>query len=246
MVTVVTGNFKGGVGKTTTSVNLAYCFSEMGKKTLLIDGDPQTNSTPFYKRNVTDNKTIKEAIDNPERIMDYITPTKYPNLDVLGGCRDLIGETLDNNQITWLSVAKEQLENIYDICLIDTNPDLSPLTVSALIAADVLLTPIELNMSCRDNLSLLEEKVDELIEANGLVWKVFAMGVDLRRKSQKNALTDIVEKHNYPFLENYISSSADVNNAWDLYKPVPLHRSKSIVTEEFRALARELLGSVEV
>ena len=246
MVTIVVGNFRGGIGKTTTSVNLAYCFSEIGKKTLLIDADPQTNATPFYKRNLNDGKTIKEAIDNPGQIMDYVTPTKYPNLDILGGSRELMGEPLDNSQLSWLGVAKKQLESVYDICVVDTNPDLSPLTISALIAADVLLTPIELNKSCRDNLSLLEENINELIDENGLIWKVFAMGVDLRRKSQKNALTDIVEKHIYPFLENYVSLSADVNNAWDLYKPVPLHRSKSIVTEEFRALAQELLKCVEV
>lgn len=246
MVTVVVGNFRGGIGKTTTSVNLAYCFAEMGKKTLLIDDDPQTNATPFYKRNLNDGKTIKEAIDNPGEIMDYITPTKYSNLDILGGSRELIGEALDNSQLSWLGIAKEQLEDVYDICVIDTNPDLSPLTISVLIAADVLLTPIKLNKSCRDNLSLLEENIDELIDENGLKWKVFAMGVDLRRKAQKTALEDIMNKHLYPLLENYISSSADVDNAWDLYKPVPLHRSKSVVTEEFRALAQELLESVEV
>lgn len=246
MVTVVVGNFRGGIGKTTTSVNLAYCFSEMGKKTLLIDDDPQTNATPFYKKNMDDGKTIEEAISAPEQIMDYVTPTKYPNLDILGGSRELMGKILNDSQLVWFSNAKEQLKDVYDICLIDTNPDLSPLTISVLIAADVLLTPIKLNKSCRDNLSLLEENIDELIDENDLIWKVFAMGVDLRRKSQRTALEDIMNKHLYPLLENYISASADVENAWTLYKPVPLHRSKSVVTEEFRALAQELLECVEV
>lgn len=237
---IVVGNFRGGIGKSTTTVNLAYCFAEMGLKTLLIDNDPQSNATPFYKKNVSDGKTILEAIKNPGKIKKYIKSTKYPNLDILGGNRALIGETLTTEEMLWLVNAKEELEANYDICIADTNPDLSPLTVSSLLAADMLLTPVELNTSCRDNLSLVEEKIDELVQ-NGMIWKVFAMGVDLRSKSQKKALKDIVVKHLYPFLESYISGIADVRNANDLYKPVARHRSKSIAADEFRVLAKEIL-----
>lgn len=243
---IVVGNFRGGIGKTTTTVNLAYCFAKMGKRTLVIDADPQCNATPFYKKNMTDDKTLLQAISEPEQIMKFIKHSKYQDLDILGGNRDLMGRYLETGELSWMSRAKEILDREYDIILIDTNPDLSSITVSTLLAADMLLTPIALNTSCRDNLSLLEENIDDLISENGLEWKVFAMGVNMRRRSQRKALEDIAGKHMYPLMEHYVTSSADVDNAWDLYKPVSLHRSRSTAAADFWALAEEILSETEV
>lgn len=240
MKTVVIGNFKGGIGKTTTTVNLAYTLSEMGLRTLVIDADPQNNTTPFFTKVVEDKKTLFEVIKNPTKAKKYITTTKYKNLHILKGSTALMGETLAQEELGWLPALKEAVGEKYDVCIIDTNPDLSSLTASVLVAADLLLTPVCLNASCRDNLSLLQEKIEPLVE-NGLVWKVFATKVDLHRIAQKKCLEDIVNKHLYPFLEPYISSSADIDNAWGLYKPLAKHRSKSIVVEEFQALAEEVL-----
>lgn len=241
---VAVGNFRGGIGKTTTTVNLAYAFAQMGKKTLVIDADPQNNATPFFAEVKENGKSIAEAIKNPEDIKAYIEASKYENIDVLKGNTSLMGEELEKDELAWLVKAKSVIDEEYDICIIDTNPNLSSLTVSVLIAADLLLTPIGLNESSRDNLALLQEKMEPLME-RGLVWKVFAMKVDLNRKAQKKSLDDIVNKHSYPFMEHYISSAADVDNAWSYYKPVVKHRSKSIVVQEFQALAYEVLDVLE-
>lgn len=240
MKLLAVGNFRGGIGKTITTVNLAHTFSKLGRKVLVIDADPQNNTTPFFTGVKENRKSIIETINNPENVVNYIEVSKYENIDVLKGNTSLMGEELEQNNITWLVKAREEIEYDYDICIVDTNPNLSSLTVSVLIAADLLLTPIGLNESCRDNLSLLQEKIEPLTE-QGLIWKVFAMKVDLNRKAQKDSLDDIVNKHSYPFLEHYISSAADVNNAWKYYKPVEKHRRKSIVVEDFYALAKEIL-----
>lgn len=244
MKIVAVGNFRGGIGKTTTTVNLAHCLSDMGQKTLVIDADPQNNTTPFFAKAVEDGKTLAEVIKNPSNVKEYITPTRYKNLDIIKGSTTLMGEEFGDRKLGWLAAVRETVGEEYDVCIVDTNPDLSSLTASVMAASDVLLTPVRLNTSCRDNLALLQEKIDDLVE-NGLTWKIIATMVDLRRKSQKKGLEDIVNKHLYPFMENYISSSADIDNAWDLYKPVGLHRSKSMVAEEFRTLASELMDVLE-
>jgi len=244
MKLVAVGNFRGGIGKTTISVNLAYTVAKLGKKVLLIDGDPQNNTTPFFTDVKENGKSIVEAIRKPGKVEQYIEKSRYENIDIIKGNTSLMGEELSKEDLSWLLNVKETIEYDYDICIVDTNPNLSSLTVSVLLAADLLLTPIGLNESSRDNLSLLQEKIEPLVE-RGLVWKVFAMKVDLNRKAQKNSLDDIVNKHSYPFLEHYISSAADVDNAWRYYKPVEKHRSKSVVVEEFYALAKELLDVLE-
>lgn len=241
---VAVGNFRGGIGKTTSTVNLAYTLACMGKKVLVIDSDPQSNATPFFTAVKQNGKSIAAAVKNPNEIQRYIEASRYKNLDILKGDTSLMGEELKTEELGWLVKAKEVLDDEYDICMIDTNPNLSSLTVSVLVAADLLLTPIGLNESSRDNLALLQEKIEPLTD-DGLVWKIFAMKVDLNRKAQKKSLDDIVNKHSYPLMEHYISSAADVDNAWSYYKPVEKHRSKSIVVEEFYCLAKEVLEVVE-
>lgn len=241
---IAVGNFRGGIGKTTTTVNLAHTFSKQGYKVLVIDADPQNNTTPFFTTVKENGKSVVEAIKAPERAEEYVETSKYENIDILKGSTSLMGEELQQSELGWLMKLKETLEYDYDLCIVDTNPNLSSLTVSVLVAADLLLTPIGLNESSRDNLALLQEKIEPLID-QGLVWKVFAMKVDLNRKAQKQSLDDIVNKHSYPFLEHYVSSAADVDNAWRYYKPVERHRSKSVVVEEFYALADEVFEVLE-
>lgn len=244
MKLVAVGNFRGGIGKTTTTVNLAHTFAKMGQKVLVIDADPQNNTTPFFTKVKENGKSIVETIKAPERAEEYVEPSRYENIYVLKGSTALMGEELPKEKLGWLMAVKEKLDDEYDLCIVDTNPNLSSLTVSVLVAADLLLTPIGLNESSRDNLALLQEKIEPVIE-QGLVWRVFAMKVDLNRKAQRDSLDDIVNKHSYPFLEHYISCAADVDNAWKYYKPVERHRRKSVVVEEFYALAKEVYEVLE-
>ena len=243
MIIITIGNFRGGIGKTTTAVNLLYVLSSMGHKVLGIDADPQNNMTPFFAPAVADGKTIAEVIEEPQNVRAYISQTKYENLDIIKGNTELMGETVEQDNLGWLAAVKVELDNEYDFVVVDTNPDLSSLTASVLAASDVFLTPVCLNTSCRDNLALLEEKIDELVQ-HGLLWKVIATKVNLQRKSQRKGLDDIVNKHLYPFMDNYISDSADIDNAWDLYKPVSRHRSTGRVALEYQALVEELLDII--
>ena len=136
--------------------------------------------------------------------------------------------------------AMMQIQDRYDVCIMDTRPAMELITTSALYAADVLITPVCLDKFCRDNLLLVEDKYHHLQEQGvGVEWKIFANKVENKR-AQKHTYIDMVQRHCWPFMETCISKGAVVENALEYYKPVMKHRSKSQVALDFMDLAMEL------
>lgn len=237
MKVYVIGNLKGGVGKTTTTVNLAYTYAEMGGRTLVIDLDPQCNCTRFFAKVNEYNKTIKDVLEAPEHINSAIYRTKYEDIDIIKGSI----KTSEQKSPWSLKEALGYIKKEYDVCLIDTRPVFDVLTKNALYAADVLLTPVKFDNFCRDNLAMVEDAYHELKEKNPeLKWKVFANMV-ANVKAQKVSSADLLGKHDYPFLQSCISRTAIVDNALSLYKPVAKHRGGSNVAQDFVDLVDELL-----
>lgn len=237
MKVYVVANLKGGVGKTTTTVNVAYTFAEMGGKVLVIDLDQQCNCTRFFAKVNEYNKTIQDVLNRPESINRAIYRTKYHDIDIIKGS---VKSTMPDSR--WkLKQALSFIKKEYDICLIDTRPVFDELTENALYVADVMLTPVKLDNFCRDNLSIVEDCYHEILEGNPkLKWKVFANMV-ANVKSQKISSADLLNKHDYPFLQSCISRTAIVDNALSLYKPVARHRAMSNVAQDFVDLVEELL-----
>ena len=238
MKTIAIANLKGGVGKTTTTVNLAYSLEYLGKKVLVIDLDPQCNCTRFFAKVSNHGHTIDGLLRNPEKINRMIYRTKYSAIDVIRGASDA---SCQNSHI--LKIALAHLNKEYDFCVIDTRPVFDTLTRNAFHAADILLTPIKFDNYCRDNLALVEHFYDEYVleENDGLEWMVFANMV-ANAKAQRKTMADILDKHNYPILDTCISRSAVVDNALGLYKPVLKHRKNSMVAVDYLELAKELIG----
>ena len=231
------GNLKGGVGKTTTTVNLAYSFARLGKKVLVIDLDPQKNCTPFFTKASEYDHTVRHVLDEPENINSAIYKTKYRLIDIIKGS----SKPIKNEETDKLKKALDIVKEDYDICLIDTRPVFDGLTKNALYAADILLTPVKFDNFCRDNLSIVEDAYHEITDKNtGLKWKVFANMI-ANAKAQRISSMDLLAKHDYPFMDSCISRTAVVDNALSLYKPVAKHRSGSVVAEDFMELAKELL-----
>ena len=240
MKTFVVGNQKGGSGKTITTVNLGYSFSLLKQKVLLIDLDPQNNTTPFFSKANQNGKTVWDVMNEPEKVKRCIYHSRYPGIDIIKGDTGLCES--DVKDMNWLCKVLQRLDTTYDVCVIDTRPVFENITTSALRAADVLLTPACLDKFCRDNLNLVDSYVMKFQEEHELEWKVFATKVDTQRKAQKSTYEDLLSKHEYPFMETCISRSAVVDNALDFYKPVMKHRSKSEVAQDYMDLARELLS----
>ena len=237
MKVYVIGNLKGGVGKTTTTVNLAYTFAEMGGKVLVIDLDPQCNCTRFFAKVNEYHKTVKDILEKPETINSAIYRTQYQDIDIVRGSVKNIGQ-----DSPWkLKEALGYIKKEYDICLIDTRPVFDLLTKNALFTGDVLLTPVKFDNFCRDNLAMVEDAYHEIRENNpNLQWKVFANMV-ANAKAQKESSSDLLGKHDYPFMQSCVSRTAIVDNALSLYQPVAKHRATSNVAQDFVDLAEELL-----
>ena len=240
MKTIVVGNLKGGTGKTTSVANLAYSLQVLGKRVLVIDADPQTNLTPFFTKTVRNGHTLSEVLEDSKKVKRCICHSRYPEIDIIKGNSALQesdvtdGDRLEN--ALWIVQEK------YDYCIIDTRPAFERIAVSAMLAADILLTPVCLDKFCRDNLNLVDEFLSGMPEQYRPEWKIFANKVDSQRKSQRNIYKDLMEKHDYPFLETCISRSATIDNALEYYKPVKRHRAKSPVAQDYMDLAEEILA----
>lgn len=136
--------------------------------------------------------------------------------------------------------ALKEIFGRYDLVFIDCRTSHENLTYSALLASDVILTPVLLDGYCRDNLASVREKVEELrLEKDDMKWFVFANQVT-SQKAQREIYVDMIQCHDYPFLETCVVRRAAVNNALKLRKPLIRHAGNNQSTLDFKELAEEL------
>jgi len=158
---IVIANQKGGVGKTTTTVNLAAFLSNSGLKTLLIDIDPQGNACSGLGINIRERQGygIYEVLIGQKQIKDVVTNSKYPNLKVVPVTIDLTGAQIELMNTTRkeyiLKDALDSIKNDYDFVLIDTPPSLGLFTLSGLVAAETVLIPMQSEFYAMEGLAQL-------------------------------------------------------------------------------------------
>jgi len=195
-------NQKGGVGKTTTVINLAAGLSQLNKKILVIDLDPQGNATTGLGLSNTDNSsdTIYGVLNGSKEIYEVIRKTQFENLDIVTSNVDLSGlevETADDSNRAFILKTKltaylNNSRGLYDYVLIDCPPSLSLLTVMALVSSNSLLVPLQTEFFALEGLTQLMKTI-ERIKVN-LNPDLKIRGILLTMYDKRNKLSSQVEK----------------------------------------------------
>ncbi len=242
-------NQKGGVGKTTTAVNLATAMAAIGKKVLILDLDPQGNaSTGFGIPNEDRKLTTYDLLVDNIKIEDAAIKTLIPNLDIVASTIDLSGAELE---LVPMMRREYRLKNCvdisntdYDAILIDCPPSLGLLTINALTASNCVLIPLQCEFYALEGLSHLLKTVD-LIKRN-LNPDLSVHGVVLTMYDRRNKLTEQVEEDVRAFLgtqvyKTVIPRNVRVSEAPSHGKPAIVYDLHCSGSQAYLQLAREVL-----
>lgn len=236
---IATYNLKGGVGKSTTAINLAYNVALEGKRVLLIDLDPQCNATPFFTKSNEIN-TIYDLLVGAKTIDECIVPSRYKSISIVKGSTRLKDEICGPNALS--SIMAPDIQQSFDFIIIDCRTSYEALTVSALSVTDMVLTPILLDGYCKDNLIEVQNIIEQIREVNpSLQWNIFANRLK-NRKAQRKIFEELVTYNEYPLLSTCVMDRAAVENALALRKPLIRHASKNQATLDYIDLTKEIMG----
>ena len=235
-------NLKGGTGKTTTTFNLAANLAK-DNKMLLLDLYMQANLTSFFDIDTKKYKTNKPDIsallaDDSLNVSKSIYHSRIDNIDYIKGSNDVMRLHLED--ISVLGSRLSEISQEYDICIIDCHPDASILSENALAIADLVLIPINLDGFSRDNLNLVIKEIIDLEAKCGEINFKILVNKLKNLRSQRLVYKDLAENHDYPMLETSVSEYSGIQSALLRHKPLYMHRSKSLVNEDYTDLANEV------
>lgn len=252
---IAIANQKGGVGKTTTSINLSACLAEKGKKVLLIDMDSQGNTTSGFgfEKNELD-KTVYEVLREEVSIEEAIIPVGecFENLFLIPANRNLAGAeielvTRENMQY----ILKKQLEPIkdnYDFIIIDCPPALGMLTVNAMTASDSVLVPIQCEFYALDGLSqliytieLIQDSLNPDLYIEGVVFTMY----DARTNLSLQVVENVKDNLKQTIYKTIIPRNVRLAEAPSYGLPINLYDKRSSGTEAYRMLADEVIENAQ-
>ena len=252
MVKVIAiANQKGGVGKTTTAVNLAACLATLDRKVLMIDSDPQGNGTSgfgFDRRDLK--KCIYDVIIAQTPMQEIILHTKYKNLDVLPAKIELAGAEIElvtlMNREGRLKTALERIKHNYDYVIIDCPPSLGLLTVNALTAASSVLIPIQCEFYALEGVTMLmntiqlvQRNLNPALKLEGIVMTMF----DSRTNLSQDVVGEVQKYFKSKVYKTIVPRNVRLSEAPSHGEPVIYYDNKSKGAQVYMELAREVIDN---
>ncbi len=248
--TIAIFNQKGGVGKTTTNVNLSACLAHLGKKVLIIDNDPQGNATSGI--GIDKNSTVfnlYDALTGEIDPFEVIVETKFKNLDIIPSNIQLAGAEIEligmENREFRLARIVNKLIYHYDYILIDCPPSLGILTLNSLVAASSVLIPIQCEYYALEGVSqlintykLVRKKLNKSLQIEGVIISMY----DPRNNLSQQVVDEVKKYFQERVYQTMIPRNVRLAEAPSHGLPIIYYDAKSKGAVQYMALAKEILG----
>ncbi|UVC08458.1 ParA family protein [Rhizobium sp. TH2] len=247
---ITIANQKGGVGKTTTAINLATALAAIGERVLIIDLDPQGNASTGLGIDRKDRKlSTYDLLVGNNTVAEVAMPTVVPNLSIAASTMDLLGVEMEigheNDRVFKMKKALQHSDaNVYDYILIDCPPSFNLLTMNALAAAQSVLVPLQCEFFALEGLSQLLETVDQvrrtvnpMLDIQGIVLTMF----DSRNNLAQQVVSDVRQHLGSKVYQTLIPRNVRVSEAPSYGKPAILYDLKCAGSQAYLQLASEVI-----
>lgn len=246
---IAVANQKGGVGKTTTSVNLSACLAHIGKKVLLIDTDPQGNATSGVGVNKGDvQKCIYDILIDDADVHEVIRKTKMENLDIIPATISLAGAEIELvstiSREVRMKHAIQEVKDRYDYIIIDCPPSLGLLTINALTASDSILIPVQCEYYALEGLSqllstirLVQKHLNESLTIDGVLLTMF----DARTNLGIQVIDEVKKYFQDKVYRTIIPRNVRLSEAPSHGEPIIIYDARSRGAEVYLELAKEVV-----